>query len=71
MLGFSFKVPKYRFQKKSRQCIEIDEFNKSFQESDNFIEIPERELVMTITILGNKNTIHAFEWQNKCQRYMS
>lgn len=64
-------MPKCKTSKKFRERVEIDDFNEVCQESDNFIELAENELLTTMSMLGNEKTIHAFEWQNKCQRYMS
>ncbi|XP_043467547.1 uncharacterized protein LOC122501849 [Leptopilina heterotoma] len=49
-------MPKCKSWKKSRQRIEIDDFNDACQKSDNFIQIAERQLICTMAMTD--------EWYN-------
>ncbi|XP_043478219.1 uncharacterized protein LOC122508763 [Leptopilina heterotoma] len=45
----------------------VDEYNELCRESDNLINIAERQLITTMGMTGEDKLISGFEWQNKCQ----
>ncbi|XP_043479037.1 uncharacterized protein LOC122509227 [Leptopilina heterotoma] len=64
-------MPKCKSRKKSRQRIDMEEYNEMCQESDNFITTAERQLISTMAMTSEEKMVTAFQWQNKCQRYIN